>query len=100
MSNLWIGVDLGGTKILAGLFDDHFRVLVAQGSDRRGTELDAVIAHPRRRGHPLGRSGADPATVRAWAWGSQVRSTRASAECVRPNLNWRDVELSKIVAPD
>ena len=27
MSNHWIGVDLGGTKILAGLFDDQFRLL-------------------------------------------------------------------------
>ena len=27
MSNHWIGVDLGGTKLLAGLFDDQFRVV-------------------------------------------------------------------------
>ena len=30
----WIGVDLGGTKILVGLFDDAFKVVARPNSTR------------------------------------------------------------------
>ena len=102
MSNLWIGVDLGGTKILAGLFDDNFRVL-GRAKEATDAELgaDAVIARIHAAvATLLAESGADPATVQGMGMGipGQV-DPRVGRVRFAPNLNWRDMELSKIVAP-
>ena len=95
----WLGVDLGGTKILAGLFDDSFR-LVARAKQstnyeeggpavfaRIVTAVDAVLAEARRCPRKLRGMGlAVPGQI---APGSTV---------VRyaPNLDWRDFELAPL----
>src|SRR3982751_5854497 len=67
----WIGVDLGGTKILAGLFDDSLNLLArakqptgAEGGaagvfSRIGQAVDAVVREAK----------IDPAKVRGLGFG-------------------------------
>jgi glucokinase len=104
MSNShWIGVDLGGTKILAGLFSDDFRLLarVKQATNaERGAEAvfesiavaveqvirDSGVHRDRIKGLGLGIPGqVDPRVGR-------VRYA--------PNLNWREVDLAKSLPPN
>jgi len=66
MSNHWIGVDLGGTKILAGLFDDQFRLLarskqatdVTPGAEAVFLQIEAAVEDL------FTQSGIDRGTVR------------------------------------
>jgi glucokinase len=97
MSNgYWIGVDLGGTKILAGLFDDDLTLLARAkqptGSEggpagvfaRVGQAVDAVIREAR----------IDPSQVRGMGFGIPGQIV-PDTTLVRfaPNLNWRDVDV-------
>ena len=76
----WLGVDLGGTKILAGLFDDDLKLLARakQPTGRRGRAGGGVRPHRRR---PSRRSSARRRSTRprsaAWASASPARSTSA-----------------------
>src|SRR5690349_11300439 len=98
MSNHWIGVDLGGTKILAGLFDDNFRLLARakQPTDaEQGPE--AVFARIQAAVDELfEQTGVEPAAVRGLGMGipGQV-DPRIGKVRFAPNLNWNDLELSK-----
>jgi len=103
MSKLWIGVDLGGTKILAGLFDDDFRVL-ARAKEATDAELGAegVIARIHSAvAALLAEAAADRKAIRGMGMGipGQV-DPRVGKVRYAPNLNWHDLDLSAIVAPD
>ncbi len=95
----WLGVDLGGTKILAGLFDDDLKLVArakeATNSDEGGpavfgrivSAIDEVIAEGKVDAASIGGLGlAVPGQI---VPGSTV---------VRyaPNLNWRDFELTPL----
>ncbi|HET6575821.1 MAG TPA: ROK family protein [Fimbriiglobus sp.] len=97
MSNgYWIGVDLGGTKVLAGLFDDDL-TLLARAKHPTGSEggpagvfarisqaVDAVVREAK----------VDPTQVRGMGFGIPGQIVPDST-LVRfaPNLNWRDVDV-------
>src|SRR5262249_7704196 len=103
MSNHWIGVDLGGTKILAGLFDNGFRVL-ARAKEATDAELgaDAVIARIHAAvAALLAETGVDRRTIRGMGVGipGQV-DPRVGKVRFAPNLSWRDLELSRILSPE
>ena len=103
MGKHWIGVDLGGTKILAGLFDHDFRI-VARAKELTDAEHgeDAVIARIHSAVAELfSASGVDRATVRGMGVGipGQV-DPRIGKVRYAPNLNWHDLELTRIIAPD
>src|SRR5262245_27153303 len=92
----WLGVDLGGTKILAGLFDDELKLLArskqpaAAGSGPTGVgasiakAVDAVVRE----------ANVDPAQVRGMGIGIpgqiELGTTRVK---FAPNLDWRDVDI-------
>ena len=102
MSQHWIGVDLGGTKILAGIFDDDFRLLARS---KQSTEVDqgpeSVFATIDLAVEDLfQQTGVDRATVRAMGLGipGQV-DPRIGQVRFAPNLNWRDLELSRVTPP-
>jgi glucokinase len=96
----WIGVDLGGTKVLAGLFDDNLTLLArakhptgAEGGPpgvfaRIGQAVDAVVREAK----------IDPARVRGLGFGIPGQIEQA-AQRVRfaPNLNWRDVDVTPLL---
>jgi glucokinase len=98
MSDHWIGVDLGGTKILAGLFDEDFRCLARAkeatpppnpdpsavfaciGSAVERVIEDAKIDRSHVRGLGLGVPGQIAPNLR------RVRFA--------PNLGWKDVDIN------
>ena len=92
----WLGVDLGGTKILSGLFDDSLKLLArskqptaAEGGpaavfDCIAQGVDAVVRE----------SGIDPSQVRGMGLGVpgqiEIGTTKIK---FAPNLDWRDVDV-------
>lgn len=96
----WLGVDLGGTKILTGLFDDNFKLL-ARSKHPTGTAdgpagvlgriadgVDAVIRE----------ANIDPARI--WGMGLGVPGQiEVGTTKVRfaPNLDWRNVDLRPLL---
>src|SRR5437868_5657447 len=94
----WIGVDLGGTKILAGVFNDKCRLVARHKvptDARQGTE--AVLGHLRMAvDAALDDAGLKPSQVAALGMGipGQVDPV---ANLVRyaPNLGWKDLDLAK-----
>ena len=92
----WIGVDLGGTKILAGLYDQELTLLArakqptgAEGGPagvfgRIGQAVDAVVRE----------SKVDPAKIRGLGFGipGQIEPGTTTVRFA-PNLNWRDVDV-------
>jgi len=98
-SSHWLGVDLGGTKILAALFDDSFR-LVARSKQsttyeeggpavfaRIVTAVDAVLAEAKISPADIGGMGlAVPGQI----------VPQSTIVRYAPNLNWRDFELAPL----
>lgn len=99
MSNYWIGVDLGGTKILAGLFDDQFRLLgrakqtvdVSSGPEGVFRQIEMAVDEL------LSQARLDRAAVRALGMGipGQV-DPRIGQVRYAPNLEWRNLELARV----
>jgi len=94
----WIGVDLGGTKILAGLFDDEMKSL---GRAKEATpppeagpsavfeRIDKAVAMV------LAETGVAAGSVRGLGFGipGQIKPGTLMVKFA-PNLDWRDVDLS------
>src|SRR5689334_19556250 len=94
----WIGIDLGGTKILAGLFDDQFRLL-ARAKHPTDAEQgpEAVFARIQNAvDELLSESGVSSAAVRGMGLGipGQV-DPRIGRVRYAPNLEWHDLDLSQ-----
>ena len=99
----WIGVDLGGTKILAGLFDDSLKLLArakqptgAEGGPagvfaRIGQAVDAVVREAK----------IDPAKVRGLGFGipGQIAPGTTTVRYA-PNLDWRDIDVKPLLPAD
>src|SRR5438477_12429629 len=94
----WIGVDLGGTKILAGLFDDDMKLV---GRAKEATpppeagpsavfeRIDKSVAKV------LGEAGIGADAVGGLGFGvpGQIKPGTLTVKFA-PNLDWRDVDLS------
>jgi len=96
----WIGVDLGGTKILAGLFDDDL-TLLARSKQPTGSEsgpagvfarlvqaVDAVIRETK----------IDPADVRGLGLAIPGQIDHANNRVrFAPNLGWKDLDVREFL---
>src|SRR5436305_896008 len=94
----WIGVDLGGTKILAGLFDSNMKLLgrakeptppPGQGPgavfDRIGRAVERVLQE----------TGTGRERVGGLGFGVPGQVVPGSLKVkFAPNLDWRDVDLA------
>jgi glucokinase len=95
----WLGVDLGGTKILAGLFDNDFQ-LIARGKQSTSYEEGGPAVFGRIV------SAIDSVLEEAKVSASEVRGLCLAvpgqivpgSTIVRyaPNLDWRDFELAPL----
>ena len=100
MKPYWIGVDVGGTKILAGLFDAHFKLHArakhSTHSEQGGPavfariiqSVDDIIAESKIDPKDIGGMGlALPGQIQP---GTQI---------VRyaPNLGWRDFDITGLI---
>ena len=93
MEELYIGVDLGGTKILAGIFDSDHHCLASKKTKTNQEEgYDAVcgqIVETIRSAAEL--AGIDPAKVNGAGIGAPGSiSSDESHVLFAPNLGWRD----------
>ena len=95
MEELYIGVDLGGTKILAGIFDSDHHCLASEKTKTNQEEgYDAVcgqIVETIRSAAEL--AGIDPAKVNGAGIGAPGSiSSDESHVLFAPNLGWRRPE--------
>lgn len=97
-TDLYIGVDLGGTKILAGVFSSQLRLLqTAKLSTKADRGFSAVVDRIDR----CVRDAVDEADmnlkqVRGVGIGAPGAIHPESGEVIfAPNLNWRDAPLKK-----
>ncbi len=96
MEEHYIGVDLGGTKILAGVFDSEHRCLASDKTKTRSEEgYDAVCARIVRAVRSAAESaGIDPSKARGAGIGAPgLISSDESHVLFAPNLDWRDAPL-------
>jgi glucokinase len=96
----WIGVDLGGTKILTGLFDDAL-TLVARAKRPTGAEAGPAGVFARiAEGVEavLGDAGVAPSAVRGMGFGipGQIVPGQPVVRFA-PNLDWRDVDVKPLL---
>ena len=98
MSDHWIGVDLGGTKILAGIFDSDFRCLARAKEatpppNPDPTAVFACISSAVDR--ILDESKVDRAHVRGLGLGvpGQMSPNQRRVRFA-PNLGWKDVDIT------
>jgi glucokinase len=93
----WIGVDLGGTKILAGAFDDDFRLVArAKQPTNAAAGPQGVFEHIRQLvARVLQDAGAPPEQVRGLGLGIPGQIDPAG-RTVRyaPNLDWHNLDLA------
>jgi glucokinase len=99
----WIGVDLGGTKILTGLFDDSLTLLarskIATGAaDGPDAVLGRVVESVRE---VLAAANIDPASVHGLGFGIPGQIVPNST-VVRfaPNLDWTDLDIAPKLPAD
>ncbi len=98
----WIGVDLGGTKILCGVFNENFkRVGRAKLATAVGKGPDAVISQVHVAvAEAIRNAEIDPSEVGGLGMciPGQV-DLREQQVNYAPNLEWRNVELASIPSP-
>jgi glucokinase len=101
-NNYWIGVDLGGTKILAGVFDEEYKRLgrakIATDSEKGP---DAVIGRIHEAvDAAIRKANVSPGEIRGLGMCIPGQVDRRT-ECVRyaPNLDWRNLELARVPNP-
>ena len=99
----YIGVDLGGTKILAGVFDSEYR---CKFTDKNKTKAELgykavmarIIETIRGAAH---LTGIDVASVKGVGIGAPgTISADGTQVLFAPNLNWRDVPLKADLEAD
>jgi glucokinase len=102
-TNYWIGVDLGGTKILGGLFDDQFKLLArAKLSTPADFGAAAVFGQIRLLvGQVVREAGLQPDQITGLGLGvpGQV-DPRTQRIRYAPNLGWKNLDLTTCLPPD
>lgn len=99
----WIGVDLGGTKVLAGVFDEQFQLLGRQKIPTGAEEGPAAVLG--RVGEAvqgaIAKSGVERDSIRGLGLGvpGQVIHDRMMVRYA-PNLNWNNQELQPLLPSD
>ena len=98
----WLGVDLGGTKILVGLFDDRFQVVArAKQSTNYEEGGPAVFARIVTAVDEVLRTGSvEPSQVKGMTLAVPGQIVpRSTVVRYAPNLNWRDFDLAPLIPP-
>jgi glucokinase len=93
----WLGVDLGGTKVLAGIFDDDLnRLAVAkQPSNAAGGPVAVFEAVVAAVDEVLTKTGTNPQTIKGLGFGvpGQIEP-RSTVVRFAPNLDWKHLDVT------
>src|SRR5438552_1544205 len=96
----WVGVDLGGTKTLAGVFDDHFKLLgrAKEPTPREGGAAAVIRAIDSAVEKALSEAevAADKVSGLGMGVPGQVDPVAHHVKYA-PNLNWHDVDLPALL---
>jgi glucokinase len=98
----WLGVDLGGTKILSGLFDDDLKLLARSKQPTSADGGPAAVFGRIVQGVEavMKEANVEPAQIRGMGIGIpgqiELCTTRVK---FAPNLDWRDVDLKPLMPP-
>jgi glucokinase len=98
--DLTIGVDLGGTKILVGVFDAKFRLLAREKKNTKAAlgPLPVVERIAECVRDALAAAAVPHTAVRALGVGVPgMVDTRRGLVRVAPNLHWRDFPLARLL---
>lgn len=99
-TDLFVGVDLGGTKILAGVFTPQLKLLqTAKLSTKSGRGFDSVVERITRCVlDAVDEADMSIKQVRAIGIGAPGAIDPASGEVIfAPNLQWKDAPLKKVL---
>ena len=101
--DFFVGVDLGGTKILAGVFDEKLNCLgrnkLSTKPERGANEVIERIARSVR--DAIDECDLDFKQLRAVGVGAPGAIDVSSGRVIfAPNLQWQDVPLKKILEKD
>lgn len=99
----WLGVDLGGTKILSGLFDDNLKLLARSKQPTSADGGPAGVFGRIVQGVEavIREANVDPSQIRGMGLGvpGQVEIGTTNVRFA-PNLDWRDVDLKPLMPPN
>jgi glucokinase len=96
----WLGVDLGGTKILSAIFDDDLKLLARskQQTSAEGGPTGVVGRIVQGVDAVLKESGVNPSQVRGMGLGIpgqiDIGTTKVK---FAPNLDWHDVDVGPLL---
>ena len=96
----WLGVDLGGTKILSGLFDDDLKLLARskQPTSAEGGPTGVFARVVQGVEAVVKEAGVDPAQIRGMGIGIPGQIVLGTTKVkFAPNLDWRDVDLKPLM---
>lgn len=99
-TDLFVGVDLGGTKILAGVFTPQLKLLqTAKLSTKSGRGFDSVVERITRCVlDAVDEADMSIKQVRAIGIGAPGAIDPESGEVIfAPNLQWKDAPLKKVL---
>lgn len=96
----WLGVDLGGTKILSAVFDDDLKLLAKSKQPTGAADGPAGVVGRIVQGVDavLKESGIDPSQIRGMGLGipGQIAIGTTTVKFA-PNLDWHDVDVAPLL---
>ncbi len=96
----WLGVDLGGTKILSGVFDEDLRLLARskQPTSAEGGPPAVFARIVQGVEAVIKEANVDPSRIRGLGIGipGQIEPGTTKVRFA-PNLDWRDVDLKPLM---
>lgn len=103
MSTYWIGVDLGGTKILTGLFDEQLKLVARVKHPTKPESGEAAVMQNVVRGveNVLEEAKVSLAHVRGMGFGipGQIQTGTTTVRYA-PNLGWENLDVKPLLPAD
>jgi glucokinase len=99
-ASYWLGVDLGGTKILSALFDDNLRLLARSKQPTSAETGPAGVVERIAAGAEavINEAGVDRSQIRGMGLGIPGQIVIGSSVVkFAPNLDWREVDVQPLL---
>lgn len=100
MDGYWLGVDLGGTKVLAALFDDNMTLLARskQPTGAEGGPMGVIARIQQAVDAVIREAKVEPSQIRGLGFGIPGQIVpKTSIVRFAPNLDWRDLDIRPLL---